>query len=94
MSKPQRRDYNAFSWLNVNRWTPENLLGPRLNQMIFCKICDEYIKYDDKEDHVKKHVAQWKKYLADDRRKAKAARLEAARLAREAKKEEKIAGNS
>ncbi len=94
MNKPQRRDYDAFSWLNIARWTPDNLLGPRLNRMILCKICDEYIPVETGDEHVKKHVTQMKKYLADDRRKAKAARLEAARLAREAKKEEKLAGNT
>lgn len=94
MAKPQRRDYDSFSWLPIGRWTVDNLLGPQLNRMIFCKICDEYISVDIKEDHVSKHVTQWKKYLADDRRKAKAMRLEAARLARELKKEQKLAGNS
>ncbi len=94
MSKPQRRDYDSFNWLPVSRWTVDNLLGPRLNRMIFCKICDEYTPWDDRESHVTKHVAQWKRYLADDRKKAKAARLEAARLARELKKEEKLAGNT
>lgn len=93
MSKPQRRDYDAFGWLPIGRWTVDNLTGPRLNTMLFCKICDKYIQWDEREEHVAKHVAQMKRYLADDKKKAKAARLEAARLAREAKKEEKLAGN-
>lgn len=91
MANPKRRDYDGFKWLPVIRWNADTIMGPRLNEMIFCKICDGYIPYTDREDHAKKHATQMKKYLAEDRRKAKAARLEAARLARESKK---FAGNS
>lgn len=91
MARPTRRDYDAFHWLPLGRWNESNLLGPRLNEMIFCKICDKYITYKERETHVTSHAAQMKRYLADDRKKAKAARLEAARLAREMKK---LAGNS
>ncbi len=91
MKTPSRRDYDGFSWLPIDRWNTNTLLGPRLNQMICCKICDQYIRVDESEAHIKKHVAARKRQIADDRKKAKAARLEAARLAREEKK--KLAGN-
>jgi hypothetical protein len=54
-------------------------------------VCDKYLPFKESEKHVTNHVAQMKRYLAEDRKKAKAARLAAARLAREAKK---FAGNS
>jgi hypothetical protein len=91
MSKPTRRDYDAYNWLPIERWSVGTLLGPRLNQMICCKICDKYIPFKDSESHVSSHVSQKKRYIADDKKKAKAARIEAMRLARE---EKKLAGNS
>lgn len=92
MNKPTRRDYDAFRWLPIERWNVDSLMGPKLNEMIFCKICDFYVRLDESEDHIKKHVAARKRQLADDKKKAKAARLEAARLARLEKKQ--LAGKS
>ncbi len=92
MNKPTRQDYDVFNWLPVNRWNEDNLCGPRLNHMIMCKICDTYIRYDERVDHVAKHVIQRKRQLAADRKQARLKRLEAARLARQMKKE--MAGNS
>lgn len=91
MKKPTRRDYDAFSWLPIDRWNENTILGPRLNQMICCKICDTYIPHKDSEKHVAYHVSQRKRQIAEDKKKAKAARIEAMRLAKEAKKEEKLA---
>jgi CMP-N-acetylneuraminic acid synthetase len=92
MAKPTRRDYDAFNWLPLERWNVETILGPHLEQKVCCKICDEYILFKDASKHVASHVTQRKKQIADDRKRAKAARIEAMRLAREAKKEEKLVG--
>lgn len=86
MKNPSRRDYDAFGWLPIERWNTNTLLGPKLNQMICCKICDKYIRMDESEKHVKNHVAARKRQITEDKKKAKAARLEAARLARLEKK--------
>jgi hypothetical protein len=62
-------------------------MGPQLNEMICCKICDKYVRIDEAEPHISKHVAARKRQIADDKKKAKTARLEAARLARLEKKQ-------
>jgi len=62
-------------------------MGPRLNEKIMCKICDKYVKYSDSSAHVKSHIATHKRQLAEDKKQAKAARIEAMKLARKAKKE-------
>ena len=92
MKKPTRRDYDAFRWLPLEQWTVDKLMGPFLGNLICCKICDDYISRVDAKEHVKKHVATRKRQLESDKQKAKAARMEAMRLARELKKEEKMAG--
>lgn len=92
MSKPTRRDYDAYGWLPIERWAENTIMGPRLNQMIMCKICDKYVPYSEAEAHVESHVKTRKKQIAEDKKKAKAARIEAMRLARIEKKN--AAGNS
>lgn len=91
--KPTRADYDIFKWLTIERWSEDTIMGPRLNQMIFCKICDTYINYTECESHVSNHIVQRKRQITEDRKKAKAARVEAMRLARKAKMEEKLASN-
>ena len=93
MKKPNRIDYDAFSWLPLNRWTVDNIMGPRLGQVIFCKICDEYVIITDADKHAAKHVSVRKRQLADDRKKAKELRLENIRRARE-EKAAQIAGKT
>ena len=93
MKKPTRKDYDAFRWLPLDQWNTDKLLGPIMGGTICCKICDTYIAMMDSKTHVEKHVTVRKRQLADDKKKASAARAEAMRLAREEKKRKKLAGN-
>ncbi len=93
MTKPTRRDYDAFKWLPIERWGVDTIMGPSLNEMIFCKICDKYMNREIASSHASKHVATRKRQITEDKKKAKAARIEAMRLAKEAKQLEKLANN-
>ena len=85
MKKPKREDYDMFSWLPLERWTVDNLTGPELRLQVFCKICDEYILKTEAQDHIAKHVSIRKRQITEDRKKARALRLENIRRARQEK---------
>jgi len=85
MKKTNRIDYDMFGWLPLHKWRVDTLMGPKLRQKIFCKVCDEYVIIYDAEGHVAKHVSIRKRQLSDDRKKAKELRLENIRRAREEK---------
>ena len=86
MSKNDRRNYDAFEWLPLKRWSPETLMGPSIGLKDYCKICDVYVPRAESEEHIDRHIKTRKRHIADDKRRAKEARALALKLAREAKK--------
>ena len=86
MKRVSRQDYDAFRWLPIERWNEDTLFGPMMGNRIMCKICDEYIGFDDRKVHAEKHATVRKRQIEGDRKKAREARLAAAKLAREEKK--------
>lgn len=80
----------CFDWLPLDDWNPKNLIGPDT----YCKICDERIPPKEQVTHIRAHINQKKQVIARQKKEAEKRRLEAMRLAREARKAYKEEGGT
>lgn len=78
---------NAFSWLPLEKWNQDQLIGPDT----YCKVCDERIPESKQITHIKGHIKQMKAIIKKRDEENKKKRLEALAEARRLKKEAKDA---
>jgi hypothetical protein len=84
--KVKLEHYQAFDWLPVDRWNRYTVMGPALGYKIYCKFCDKYVIMNQVDEHVQKHQNQRRRQIAEEKKRARLERVEAIKLAREAKK--------
>jgi hypothetical protein len=85
----------SFSWLAVDRWTPEYLLADYVVEgKRYCKVCDTWVLPVDEKKHVASHVKQWREIKKKQAADAKRAREEGKKRAAAERKRLRDAGLS
>lgn len=78
----------AFEWLPVEKWTPNNLLSHyQVDGKRYCKVCDKWVEAADEKSHCSAHRKEKREMIRKARAEAVARRKEALKLARAARKE-------
>jgi hypothetical protein len=86
--------FEAFEWLPLDQWVADRLLNEAQNHgpmgfKRYCKVCDEFVVPTEGDEHVAEHVEYERERRRTRAEEGKAAGLEAARIARAIKAEEK-----
>jgi len=80
------RDIEPFmEFFSLEQWTMEKLMGPELNNCLYCKICDKYVTRSLCDDHFAWHLKERLAILKKRKKDAQKKREESLRLAREAR---------
>lgn len=78
---------DAWAWLPLADWNPDRLIAfHRVEGKRLCKVCDEWLSFDEEASHIKTHIRFERKRRAERAEANKEAGLEAARAARAEKK--------
>lgn len=95
MGKVPEWKLEAFSWLDLEEWTPERLLTlSSVEGKRYCKVCDTWVLPGDEKKHVVSHVKQVRELRKKCAAEAKRAREEGKKRAAAERKRLKDAGLS